>query len=682
MRFPKALPEHSQGKNRDIFTSLGILFFFFLFFQYYLWKVFPDIYWVDSGEFAFHSIFLGIPHPTGYPTYIQLLKLFSLFPFGSPYFLINFTSSIFGFVSLIILYKIIFQLTQKKFPSLFAVFIFGLSPSFMSKLDVAEVYTLQILILLSVVYLFLSWMVTKDKRKVIMISFLLGLGFTNHMTTVLLIPAILIIFSIINRNARDTLKTIALSVPFFLLGCLPYLFIYLRNDLPGPFNFAKQFNVDFKTIQGWYWLLTGELFRYEMQPTSLLAYLNQVGFFGYLLFKDFYYLPVLIGLLGLTGQMRVDRKRFIVLFCLFLSLTGFFLYYQIPDISDYFTMSFALFSIWIGIGVHRILEYAQSSNFIRNQTIFLALGVFCLIPVYANLTEEKSKTNEFSLEYSHKIFALLPNNSLLFTTYTGGNSLLLMQRLSSIRPDITIFDYGVFSLKERADLAKHFDPRGKLFPNIIHSNFRNKFFPYIIREINKRPVFFSRDEAFLNNLFFRRKIEEGLYEITRKSLPKSISELPQTATSISLAFDRKFSLSGYEIFPSSIMEGELFTMDLYWKAALPLTQEVIGLLYFIKEGSKTFSFSNTFFQEFTLGSDLFPPTQWKPGQIVRDRFQFSVRPNIRKGNYQIKLALFEKIYFQNIPFDKLKLNLVPIGEVFINENPKLMHYWDRHKNEK
>jgi hypothetical protein len=562
VKFLKPLYGHAPRDTGGILSGLKIPFFFLLFFLFYLWKVFPDIYWVDSGEFAFHSMFLGIPHPTGYPTYIQLLKLFSLSPLGSPYYLINFASAFFGFISLILLYKIVFHLTRKEFPSFFTVIIFGLSPSFMSKVDTAEVYTLQILILLSIVYLLLSWLSDQDHRRIILISFLLGLGLTNHMTTVLLIPVLLIILFILNRNVGETLRTIAWSAPFFILGCLPYLFIYLRNDFPGPFNFAKQFNVDFKTIRGWYWLLSGELFRYEMQPTSFLSYLKGVGFFGYLLFKDFYYLPALIGLLGLTGQIRFDRKRFFVLFGLFLSLTAFFIYYQIPDISDYYTMSFALFSIWVGIGVHRILEYPQFPEFFRKKILLFAFGVFCLIPLYADLTEEEPKTNEYSLEYSHKIFALLPKNSLLFTTYTGGNSLILMQRLSSIRPDITIFDYGVFSLKERADLAKRFDPRDKLFTNIIYTNLKNKLFPYIIREIDKRPVFFSRDEVFLNDLFFRKKIKEGLYQINRKPPPETLSQIPQTVKSLSLAFDDGLYFSGYELFPSSIMEGELFTMDL------------------------------------------------------------------------------------------------------------------------
>lgn len=660
----------------DLIKKYQVSIFFFLIFNLYLWKVFPDIFWVDSGEFTFHSLFLGIPHPTGYPTYTQILKLFSLFPFGSPFYWINFSSALFGFFSMFLLYKIVFHMTKEKFPSLFTVVVFGLSPTFMSKVDTAEVYTLQILILLSVVYLFLTWMSTKDKRKIVIIAFLLGLGITNHMTTILVIPTLGIIFFIWNHNHKDTAKTLFLSLPFFLLGCLPYLFIYFRNDLPAPMNFGKLFGIDFRTLYGWYWLLSGELFRFEMMPASIWSYLKEIGFFGYLLFKDFYYLPPLIGLLGLTGQWRFDKKKFFFLFSLFISLTGFFIYYRIPDIHDYYTLSFALFSIWIGIGVHRLMDFFQSSQIVGKKTVFLALSFFCLIPLSTVLMEKESGTKEYALEYAHKMFALLPENSILFTTYTGGNTLLLMQRLSNIRPDITIFDYGVFSLRERFDLAKRFNPKEDLFINRIHLNFKNKILPYINQELDKRPVFFSRDEPFLYNLFLRKKIEEGLYEIKRKPYPLTVSQIPPTARPVSLNFDHRFSLLGYEFSPSSLLEGEQFFVDFYWKAVQTIPKEIVGLLYFSKDHPGVFSDSNNFFIEFSLGSELWPPTKWKPGQMIQDRFQFSANPNLRKGDYFITLALFEKKYFQNTLFKKIKPDFYPIGKIEINENPKLNHYWD------
>ncbi|OQY48284.1 MAG: hypothetical protein B6242_02695 [Anaerolineaceae bacterium 4572_78] len=47
----------------------------------------PDITWanygMDGGDLIVASYMLGVPHPTGYPTYILLSRLFSEIPFGS-----------------------------------------------------------------------------------------------------------------------------------------------------------------------------------------------------------------------------------------------------------------------------------------------------------------------------------------------------------------------------------------------------------------------------------------------------------------------------------------------------------------------------------------------------------------------------------------------------------------------
>ena len=39
----------------------------------------------DGGDLLSAILIKGIPHPTGYPTYLILGKLFQLFPFGTPY---------------------------------------------------------------------------------------------------------------------------------------------------------------------------------------------------------------------------------------------------------------------------------------------------------------------------------------------------------------------------------------------------------------------------------------------------------------------------------------------------------------------------------------------------------------------------------------------------------------------
>jgi hypothetical protein len=299
-----------------------------------------------------------------------------------------------------------------------------------------------------------------------------------------------------------------------------------------------------------------------------------------------------------------------------------------------------------------------------------------LIPLSLALTDKKSKTDEYSLEYAHKIFAALPENSMLFTTYTGGNTLLLMQGLSLLRPDIKLFDYGIYSLKERAALAESYRLDEELFPNRVQKNFRNKIVPYIKKEIQQRPVFFSRDEPFLVNLFFRKKVAEGIQQIFLKPEPQTVSVLPAEAQRTSLTVNQELAFLGFHIPSKALVEGELFTIHLFWKPVRSVITQRIGLLYFFKKGDLSPNSENHFLAEFTVGSDLLPPNQWKTGEVIKESFQFSVKPNLRKGSYRIFLSLFEQGYFENTPFKKIKPRLYPMGEVYIQENPSLDHYWD------
>ena len=49
-------------------------------FVVYLRTLAPTVMWYDMGEFTTASYVLGIAHNTGYPLYILLGKLFTLFP--------------------------------------------------------------------------------------------------------------------------------------------------------------------------------------------------------------------------------------------------------------------------------------------------------------------------------------------------------------------------------------------------------------------------------------------------------------------------------------------------------------------------------------------------------------------------------------------------------------------------
>ena len=67
---------------------------FFVSFGVYVATLARTVGFIDSGELAWASASLGIPHPTGYPLYTLLTYLFvSAFPFLEPIVAINLFSA-------------------------------------------------------------------------------------------------------------------------------------------------------------------------------------------------------------------------------------------------------------------------------------------------------------------------------------------------------------------------------------------------------------------------------------------------------------------------------------------------------------------------------------------------------------------------------------------------------------
>ena len=80
-------PVHSR-------TWIGLAFFFVSFGVYSV-TLARAVGFIDSGELAWASTTLGVPHPTGYPLYTLLIYLFvSAFPFFEPILSINLFSAV------------------------------------------------------------------------------------------------------------------------------------------------------------------------------------------------------------------------------------------------------------------------------------------------------------------------------------------------------------------------------------------------------------------------------------------------------------------------------------------------------------------------------------------------------------------------------------------------------------
>ncbi len=213
----------------------------------------PDLTWAhfggDGGELITASLTLGVPHPSGYPTYIVLGKLFSFLPIGDfvfRYYLFSATAVSLAatFLTLTVLSINKVQKTQRRtspLPTIAVGLLFAFTPLVWSQAIIAEVYGLNLLMLSLFLWALLG------KRPFFLTGLFLGLAITTHLTSLFFIPLALI------YTPHSGWKKMGVG---FIVGLTPFLLIPLLAMGNSPIVWGNP-----STMRGWWWLVSGTIYR-------------------------------------------------------------------------------------------------------------------------------------------------------------------------------------------------------------------------------------------------------------------------------------------------------------------------------------------------------------------------------------------------------------------------------------
>jgi hypothetical protein len=179
----------------------------------------------------------------------------------------------------------------------------------------------------------------------------------------------------------------------------------------------------------------------------------------------YYFLPFLLGLIGLVYHAKKDLKSFYVLLALFL-FTGLALKIYLnerpfePRERDYALVgSFYVFAIWIGIGVFGI--YDGLKNFLQPKLtgiIVVGLGFLCapLLMASQNWNDHDRSGKRTAIANAKTYLESCEKNAILFTI--GDNDtfpLWYAQEIENIRPDIKIVNSSLFMTDWYIDQMKN-----------------------------------------------------------------------------------------------------------------------------------------------------------------------------------------------------------------------------------
>ena len=191
----------------------------------------------DSGELVAAAATLGIPHPSGYPLYVLLGKLWTLaLPLGSIAWRMSLMSAACAAGAVGGLHLLGRRLGLSTVAASFAALMLALSPSFWSQANIQRVYSLNALMLVAALATAFEWRRRvlaggESPRYLVATFFLAALGACNHTFMGVFALAFGLYAVLLQPSLLRRPKQLAAAGLATVGGLLPYLYLPLRSRM-------------------------------------------------------------------------------------------------------------------------------------------------------------------------------------------------------------------------------------------------------------------------------------------------------------------------------------------------------------------------------------------------------------------------------------------------------------------
>ncbi len=476
-------------------------------FLVYLHTQAPSVQFIDSGELAVVCKTLGIAHPTGYPLYTLTGRLFCLIPLKDTIFRVSFMSLFFTCLASVILFFILltigegFSRGEKGrfgigiWSALVAGLIFSFTPTLWSQATSNEVYSLNLLLYSLIILLILVWRKARNESKAERILYLLifvyALSFGNHMSTILLLPAIF--FILITRYGKTLFgfRRIALIIVLFLLGLSVYLFLPIRSSQNPVMDWGNpEIWATFKRhVTGWQY----QVWMFAQSARELGSNLQN---FIMLFFHQFPFYLLPLTFLGIWRLFVRDRTIFTFFLILFLANVIYGVNYSIPDIDPYFLGAFLVNAIFVGVGIHFVFQIIRNLR-IKKELVLAIIMLFILLPLVLlkkNYFQSDRSRDFFARDFSSNVMRSVGKDAVILTNVWDHYSPWLYLRfVESKRPDVNYLD------TELCRRTWYFD--------FVKGNYGDLY----QKSQNEIKRFLHEVQPFENRLPFNPQVIEGAY---------------------------------------------------------------------------------------------------------------------------------------------------------------------------
>lgn len=592
-RIPGSGPTKSQrhdttGMIRSFLAELvcaGIVFFVAL--VLYSWTLAPTVTLVDSGELIVVARFLGVAHPPGFPLWIMLAHLASLVPLGSVASRINFASALFGALASAMLTLVVAELMmvasyltaskrrpRKKrqsrravpyaigedkdedsgigrllvlAPALGSGLLMAFSRTLWSYATVAEVYTLNTLLIVIILFLMLRWRrrIIEDRRRTGTAAnaghnapavtahdvfiyagalvFGLALG-VHHVTVALMLPALAVIVYR-TEGLRFFRDRRLVSAALISVGTLVAVYTYL------PLAASRVPVISWgnpRSLEEIWWHITGRQYQvfFSYAPKEMGEHFLE---FGRMALREFglLWMPLalVLAIAGFGSVFKRDRTTFWFLSLLVSADLAYALSYSIAEDKDaYYLPAFISIAIAAGFGLRWLIQLGLSKAVLTKRAYLAAALPVLLVSAIAlagNWPFNNRRHYFIAHDYVENLLSAIEPNGLLLTfDWQVASPMLYAQEVEQRRRDVKIVDVNLLRRLWYFDYLRH------AYPGLIERS-RDKVDAFVadLKQWEHDP------QAYASNPALTRRITALFEEMIRSMVTNENRVAPVYITS-------------------------------------------------------------------------------------------------------------------------------------------------------
>jgi tetratricopeptide (TPR) repeat protein len=497
------------------------------------WTLAPTVTLTDSGELIVVAQGLGVAHPPGFPFWVLLAHLASFVPLGNVAVRINFSSALFAALACAVLTLVLAELIitaaylpawkraaqQRKkagnsridrllvfAPALGAGLLMAFSRTLWSYATIAEVYTLNTLLILIVFFLMLRWRrcIIADRREkgetvtihdpwLYAAAAVFGLALGDHHVTVGLTLSAVAVIVYRTQGLRFFTSRRLIYAALISVAAMVAVYAYL------PFAASRSPLINWgnpRSLQEIWWHITGRQYQVFLSFTPTMMGAQFVEFCR-MLVREFgpawLPLPLVLAFAGFATAYRQDRTTFWFLLFIVVANLAYDLSYEIAEDKDaYYLPVFISIALAAGFGIRWLIQLtaAKSMSFGTSYGVAAIVVLLTSATAFAGNWPFNNRRHYFiAHDYVENLLsAVEPNGLLLTQDWQVASPMFYTQQIEQRRRDVKIADINLLRR------SWYFDYLRRTYPDLIERS-REKIEVFVedLKAWERDPAAFKGD---------------------------------------------------------------------------------------------------------------------------------------------------------------------------------------------